>query len=156
MSSIKVGDVLEVGNKNYPVDAVNNGRAVITDDNMVGRIKLEDIEYYDDAQWSGETGHHCDEWDVDWKYNFATQIVLDMSATPVKNVYQYNSVESLKKLLHIFKNHSILGFRGKDDLLVSLSKDYGLIFVWHEWDGEYDCEYPYLKVIQGAKVVKGI
>ena len=151
MNSIKVGDILEVGNRNYVVEVIDNDHVLIYDDNMIGRVKLEDVNYYDNVNWSGESGYWCNEYDIDWKYNIATQVVLDIHATPVRDVYEYDNIESLKKLLNVFHEHTITGFKTQEDLLGSLSKERGLVFTWCEWDSEYDCEYPYIKVIDGAK-----
>ena len=49
------------------------------------------------------------------------------------------------------RNIPLQAFKTQEDLLGSLSKGYGLVFTWCEWDGEYDCEYPHIKVIDGAK-----
>lgn len=152
MKTLKVGDMVDVGDRSYCVMDIGEGFVFICKENMIGRIKIEDIECYNDINWCGCEGYWCNEYDVDWVYDSETQAIIDAHTTLVDSVYQYESIEGLKKLLNIFKNHSILDFRGKDDLLASLSKDYGLIFVWHEWDGEYDCEYPYLKVIQGGVI----
>ena len=151
MNSIKVGDILEVYNDSYVVEVIHNDHALIYDDNMIGKVKLEDINYYDDVAWSGESGYWCNDYDIDWKYNIATQAVLDTHATSVKDVYKYDNIESLKKLLNIFHEHGILGFKTQEDLISSLSKECGLIFEWCEWDSVYDCGYSHIKVIDGAK-----
>ena len=151
MNGIKVGDILEVYNRDYVVEVIHNDHVLIYNDSMIGRVKLEDVNYYDDMAWSGESGYWCNEYDIDWKYDTATQAVLDTHATPVKDVYEYDNIESLKKLLNIFHKHSILGFKTQEDLISGLSKERGLVFTWCELDSEYDCEYPHIKVIDGAK-----
>lgn len=151
MNSIKVGDILEVYNRDYVVEVIHNDHVLIYDDSMIGRVKLEDVNYYDDVAWSGVSRYWCNEYDIDWKYDTATQAVLETHATPVKDVYEYDNIESLKKLLNIFHEHTITGFKTQEDLLSSLSKERGLIFTWCEWHGGYDCEYPHIKVIDGAK-----
>ena len=49
-----------------------------------------------------------------------------------------------------------MGYRCIDTFIDSLQHGYGLIHYSENLDSEWDYVYKYMKVIDGAKVVKGI
>lgn len=147
--ALVIGDVVTLDSNEHEYTVIN-----IQDD--VATLKRQgDIKYY-----------HLSDIDYDIRYGFSisSYAVESMSATDErklevyevqKEVYEYKSFEELKEIYKLLGNPTVEGHYGLtyeniDIFNDSLQYGFGLVVFWKDWDSEWDYEYKYIKIIQGA------
>ena len=107
-----------------------------------------DVETYEDQQ---------DYWDKDDEYGVKINTeALEPFLTSVSNVYKYDSMEELDLIIKALNEPIIDGVSCSwdKDYKKCLSKSYGLLFFWSEYD-DFSCGdpfTPYCKIIDGGIV----
>ena len=96
-----------------------------------------------------------DEEDFEYGVKIDTESLLPF-LTSVSNVYKYDSMEELDLIVKALDEPIIegLGCSWKEDYKKGLTKSYGLLFFWSEYD-DFSCEdpfTPYCKIIDGGIV----
>ena len=96
-----------------------------------------------------------DEEDFEYGVKIDTESLLPF-LTSVSNVYKYDSMEELDLIVKALDEPIIegIGCSWKEDYKKGLSKSYGLLFFWSEYD-DFSCEdpfTPYCKIIDGGIV----
>ena len=100
-----------------------------------------------------------DEEDEDEEYEHGVNVDLETLkpfTTPVSNVYSYNSLEELDVIIKSLDEPIIegVGCSWEEDYKKGLTKSYGLVFFWSEYD-DFSCGNPftpYCKIIDGGSI----
>ena len=148
-----IGDTVRVNEEEHKLIAIDNSIITIQRDDVVSYYSLSDV--------------NCDIIDGFWVSSLSQQVRSPTVKRKLEvyevqdSVYEYTSLEELKEIYELLDKPSIqgvygMGYRCIDTFIDSLQHGYGLIHYSENWDSEWDYIYKYMKVIQGAKVVKGI
>ena len=142
-----IGDVIRINEKEY--------RLVNIEENVVTLERGYEIRYYSfyDITWDVMDGYWissvCEQ-------VFSPTVKRKLDVYEVQdNVYLYNSFDELKEIYELLGEPHIAEIYEKskiDTLIDSLQYGYGLIHYWEDWDSEWDFNYKYIKVIQGAYI----
>ena len=147
-----VGDVIRINEEEY--------RLVDIDDSVTTLERGDEIRYYSyyDITWDIIDGY--------WISSMCEQVFSPTVKRKLKvyevqdNVYLYNSLDELKEIYELLGKPSIQGNYGIGDyscidtFIDSLQYSYGLIHYWEDYDSEWDFNYKYIKVIQGATFIE--
>ena len=144
-----MGDVIRINEKEF--------RLVDIDEGVVTLESGDEIRYYSfyDITW--------DIIDDYWISSICEQVFsptvrrkLDVYEVQ-NNVYLYNSLEELKEIYELLGKPHIPEAYAKsniDTLIDSLQYKHGLVHYWEDYDSEWDFNYKYIKVIQGATFIE--
>ena len=148
-----VGDVIRINDEEFQLVDIDEG--------VVTLKRGDEIRYYSfcDIEHDIMNGY--------WISSVCQQVLSPSVKRKLEvyevqdSVYEYTSLEELKEIYELLDKPSIqgvygMGYRCIDTFIDSLQHGYGLIHYSENWDSEWDYTYKYMKVIQGAKVVKGI
>lgn len=144
-----VGDVIRINEKEYRLTGIDEG--------VVTLERGDEIRYYSfyDITWDIMDGYLissiCEQ-------VFSPTVKRKLKVYEVQDsVYLYNSLEELKEIYELLGKPSIQGFYGTDsyeNLTDSLQYKYGILHYWEDYDSEWDFNYKYIKVIQGATFIE--
>ena len=145
-----IGDVIKVNEKEYQLADIDDGVVTLKRNDEIRYYSFYDIEHdIIDDYWISSM---CEQ-----VRSPTVQRKLEVYEVQ-DDVYSYNSLDELKEIYELLGEPSIQDFYGTDsyeNLIDSLQYGYGLLYYWEYYDSDYDYMYKYIKVIQGAKVVKG-
>ena len=147
-----VGDTVRVNEEEHKLIAIDKGVITIQRNDVVSYYSLSDVNYdIIDGYWVSSLSQQV----------FSPTVKRKLEVYEVQDsVYEYTSLEELKEIYELLNKPSIQGvygicYRCIDTFIDSLQHGCGLIHYWGDYDSDYDYSYKYMKVIQGAKVVKG-
>ena len=148
-----VGDIIRINEKEFQLVDIDDGVVTLKRDDEIRYYSFYEIEH--------------DIIDDYWISSMCQQVRSPTVKRKLKvyevqdSVYEYTSLEELKEIYELLNKPSIQGVYGVcygciDTFIDSLQHGGGLLHYWEYYDSEWDYTYKYMKVIQGAKVVKGI
>ena len=140
-----IGDIIRINEKEFQLVGIDEG--------VVTLVRGDEMRYY--SFYDIERDIISDYWISSMcEQVFSPSVKRKLKVYEVQdNVYLYNSLDELKEIYELLGEPSIQGFYGTDsceNLIDSLQYKYGLIYHWKNYDSEYDFNYKYIKVIQGA------
>ena len=144
-----VGDVIRINEKEY--------RLVDIDEGVVTLERGDEIRYY--SFYDIERDIIDDYWISSiCEQVFSPTVKRKLKVYEVQDgVYLYNSLEELKEIYELLGKPHIPEAYAKsniDTLIDSLQYKHGLVHYWEDYDSEWDFNYKYIKVIQGATFIE--
>ena len=162
--------VAENRHKVYSCKLINGEyeRLIVAEGNKVGSWSLfhydnkDDLKEYlesDIVEIYNEITDLEDEGSDDDEYEYGIKIdneTLKPFTTSSSNVYKYDSMEELDLIVKALDEPIVdgVGCSWKEDYKKGLSKSYGLLFFWSEYD-DFSCGdpfTPYCKIIDGGSI----
>ena len=118
-----------------------------TDDTYYRENQISEILY--EIAFESEDDYSLEEPEIDYE-------TLKPFTTPSSNVYKYNSLDELDTIVKSLNEPIVddLGCSWKEDYKKGLTKSYGLVFFWSEYD-DFACGNPYTpycKIIDGGSI----
>ena len=118
-----------------------------TDDTYYRENQISEILY--EIAFESEDEYSLEEPEIDYE-------TLKPFTTPSTNVYKYNSLDELDSIIKSLDEPIVddLGCSWKEDYKKGLTKSYGLVFFWSEYD-DFACGNPYTpycKIIAGGSI----
>lgn len=109
--------------------------------------QISEILY--EIAFESEDDYSLEEPEIDYE-------TLKPFTTSSSNVYKYNSLDELDSIIKALDEPIVddLGCSWKEDYKKDLSKSYGLVFFWSEYD-DFSCGNPftpYCKIIDGGSI----
>ena len=118
-----------------------------TDDTYYRENQISEILY--EIAFESEDDYSLEEPEIDYE-------TLKSFTTSSSNVYKYNSLDELDSIIKSLDEPIVddLGCSWKEGYKKGLSKSYGLVFFWSEYD-DFSCGNPftlYCKIIDGGSI----
>ena len=117
------------------------------DDTYYRENQISEILY--EIAFESEDDYSSEEPDINYE-------TLEPFTTPSSNVYKYNSLDELDTIIKSLNAPIVedIGCSWKEDYKKGLTKSYGLVFFWSEYD-DFACGNPYAsycKIIDGGTI----
>ena len=118
-----------------------------TDDTYYRENQISEILY--EIAFESEDDYSLEEPEIDYE-------TLKSFTTSSSNVYKYNSFDELDSIIKALDEPIVdgVGCSWDEDYKKSLTKSYGLVFFWSEYD-DFSCGNPYTsycKIIDGGSI----
>lgn len=118
-----------------------------TDDTYYRENQISEILY--EIEFESEDDYSLEEPEIDYE-------TLKSFTTSSSNVYKYNSLDELDSIIKSLDEPIVddLGCSWKEGYKKGLTKSYGLVFFWSEYD-DFACGNPYTpycKIIDGGSI----
>ena len=144
-----IGDVIRINEKEYRLVAIDDGVVTLESGDEIRYYSFYDIERdIIDDYWISSINEQV----------FSPTVRRKLKVYEVEDtVYLYNSLEELKEIYELLGKPHIAETYEKskiDTLIDSLQYGYGLLHYWEDYDSEWDFNYKYIKVIQGATFIE--
>ena len=144
-----IGDVIRINEKEFRLVAIDDGVVTLESGDEIRYYSFYDIERdIIDDYWISSINEQV----------FSPTVRRKLKVYEVEDtVYLYNSLEELKEIYELLGKPHIAETYEKskiDTLIDSLQYGYGLLHYWEDYDSEWDFNYKYIKVIQGATFIE--
>lgn len=118
-----------------------------TDDTYYRENQISEILY--EIEFESEDDYSLEEPEIDYE-------TLKSFTTASSNVYKYDSLDELDSIIKSLDEPIVegIGCSWKEDYKKGLTKSYGLVFFWSEYD-DFSCGNPYTlycKIIDGGSI----